>query len=151
MKVEKFLKAFGTPVFTVRPGDRLAETARSFGTLTGRRRYSLAVVCDDQDRVVGIVSLGDLAHAMGEHKERAAAMQVQDVMTREVISCRLDDDVEEALAIMARSNIRHMPVVEESRLVGLMARRDALEFLYEEAALDIKQLREYVFRSGARY
>ena len=58
-------------------------------------------------------------------------MLVRDVMTKDVVTCSIDDDIENVLKIMADTNIRHMPVVENGRLAGVLARRDALEFLYQ--------------------
>jgi CBS domain-containing protein len=58
-------------------------------------------------------------------------MLVRDVMTTDVTSCSLDDDLEDVLRTMADKGIRHTLVVEGGKLGGLVARRDALEFLYQ--------------------
>jgi CBS domain-containing protein len=78
-------------------------------------------------------------------------MLVRDVMTTDVTSCSLDDDLEQVLRTMADRGIRHTPVVEGGKLAGLVARRDALEFLYQQASLDAAHLTDWLFRSDARY
>jgi CBS domain-containing protein len=151
MKVSKLLKMHGMLVLTLHPEMTLAEAARRFAQPVGGRKVSLAVVCDSEEQVLGVTSLGDLTYALGQHEDKAAGMLVRDVMSRDVTTCGLDDDLENVLQTMADRGIRHTPVVEGGKLSGLIARRDALEFLYSQAALDAKNLTEWLFRSDARY
>jgi CBS domain-containing protein len=151
MKVSKLLKLHGMLMLTVHPEFTLAEAARRFGQPVGGRRFSLAVVTNHEDQLLGVISLGDIAHALGEHEEQAVRMLVKDVMTTNVVSCSLDDNLEDVLKIMADHGIRHAPVIENSRLAGLVARRDALEFLYQQTALDAAHLTDWLFRSDARF
>lgn len=151
MKVSRFLHLHGTLVITVREDNTLVETARRFSQPTGGRKFSLAVVCDDTDKLMGVISLGDIAYALAQHAERAAQMLVRDVMTTDVATCAPDDSVEDVLKAMAKRGIRHVPVVADGKLAGLLARRDALEFLYQEAALDVEHLSDWLFVSEARY
>lgn len=151
MKVSKLLKMHGMLLLTVNPDFTLAEAARRFATSVGGRRFSLAVVTNHDDQLLGVISLGDISHALGEHEEKAANMLVKDVMTTDVVSCSLDDSLDDVLRTMADKGIRHTPVVEGGKLAGLVARRDALEFLYQQASLDAAHLTDWLFRSDARY
>lgn len=151
MKVSKLLKLHGMLVLTLHPDMTLAQAARRFAQTVGGRKFSLAVVCDGEERVLGVISLGDLTYALGQQEDKAAGMLVRDVMSREVIICNPEDDVESVLQTMADRGIRHTPVVEAGKLSGLIARRDALEFLYSQTALDAENLTEWLFRSDARY
>lgn len=151
MKVSKLLRLHGMLVFTVHPDFTLAEAARRFAQPTGGRKFSLAVVSDADDKVLGVVSLGDISYALATHEEKAASMLVRDVMTKDVLTCSIDEDIEDVLRIMAENGIRHMPVVENGRLAGVLARRDALEFLYQQTALDVESLSEWLFHTEARY
>ena len=151
MKVSKLLNLHGMLILTVHPDFTLVEAARKFAKPVGSRRFSLAVVTDSDDRVVGVISLGDIAAALAQHEEKAAGMLVREIMTDNVITCTRDDDIEDVLKIMADSGIRHTPVVEGGKLAGVVARRDALEFLYQQASLDAAHLTEWLFRSDARY
>lgn len=151
MKVSKFIHLHGTLVMTVRPDNTLVETARRFSQPTGGRKFSLAVVCDDAEQVMGVVSLGDITNALARHGEKAASMLVRDIMTTDVSTCGPEDNVEDVLESMAKQGIRHVPVVNDDKLAGLLARRDALEFLYQQASLDVEQLSDWLFVSEARY
>ena len=151
MKVSKLLRLHGMLVFTVHPDFTLVQAARRFAQPTGGRKFSLAVVSDADDKVLGVVSLGDISYALATHEEKAASMLVRDVMTKDVLTCSIDEDIEDVLRIMAEKGIRHMPVVENGRLAGVLARRDALEFLYQQTALDVESLSEWLFHTEARY
>jgi CBS domain-containing protein len=151
VQVERFLGKYGGPVFTVTPETSVAECARRFGRLTGGKRYSVAVVCDPDERVVGVVSLGDVVHALGLHEEKTAKMTVGDIMTTNVYTCGLSDLLENVLKDMAERGIRHCPIVNDGKLAGLVARREALEFLYQWAQLDVDNLTGWLFSSHARY
>jgi CBS domain-containing protein len=151
MKVENFIEKNRGPVFTVNPQDTVAEVSRKFGEMVGDKRYSAAVVCEEGDKVVGIVSLGDITWTVGRLEEKAPKLEVSHIMTTDVASCTMDDMLEDVLKEMARRGIRHMPVVRDGRLIGLVARREALEFLYHWAKLDVDNLTDWLFNSEARY
>lgn len=151
MKVERYLGKYGGPVFSVHPETSIAEAARRFGVVTGGKRFSVAAVVDDDEKLLGVISLGDIAHTLGQHEEAAAKMQVKDVMTSNVFTCGADDVVEDVLKGLAERGIRHAPVVENGKLIGLVARREALEFLYQWAQVDVDHLTEWLFSSHARY
>lgn len=151
MKVTKLLKLHGMLVLTVAPDWTLAEAARRFSQPVGGRRFSLAVVIDAADQVVGVLSLGDISNALGIHEERAANLRVSEVMSAPALVCTRDDTLQGVLQTMAQRGIRHMPVVADGRLEGLVARRDALEALYQDTALEAEHLTEWLFRSDARF
>lgn len=151
MKVSKLLKLHGMLVLAMHPDLTLAEAGRQFGLKVGGRRFSVAAVTNSEDELLGVLSLGDIAHTLGKHEEKASTMVIRDVMTTEVLTCTMDDDLEDVLQRMADRGIRHMPVVENGKLAGLVSRRDALEFLYRQASLDVANLTDWLFRSDARY
>jgi CBS domain-containing protein len=120
MKVSKLLKLHGMLVLTVHPDFTLAEAARRFTHSVGGRRFSLAVVTNHEDQVLGVISLGDISNALGNYEEKAAKMLVEDVMTTDVTTCSLEDDLEDVLRTMAGQGIRHTPVIEGGKLAGLV-------------------------------
>ena len=151
MKVERYLGKYGGPVFTVGPETTVAEAARRFGHHIEGKRYSVAVVVEGEHHLAGVVSLGDITHALGLHEEEAPSMLVKEIMTTDVFTCTPNDLVEDVLKAMAEKGIRHTPVVEDGDLIGLVARREALEFLYQWAQVDVDHLTEWLFSSHARY
>lgn len=151
MLVERFLGKYGGQVFTVHPEETVATVARKFGEISGGKRYSVAVVCEEGDKVVGVVSLGDITWAVGRLEEKAPTLPVRHIMTEKVQACSLQDTLDDVLKRMAEHGIRHMPVVEDGRLKGLVARREALEFMYQWAQVDVDNLTGWLFSSHARY
>ncbi len=151
MKVAMFLEKSGGAVLTVRPSDTIAEVARKFGEPVAGKRYSMAVVCDEDGKVQGVVSLGDITWTVGRLEDRAPKLEVHHIMTKDVVSCSRDDLLEDVLKTMAERGIRHVPVIEDGKLAGQVARREAFEFLYQWAKLDVDRLTEWLFTSHARY
>ncbi len=146
MNVEAVLKTRGTNVVTVSPGDTVVEVARLFG----EKKSGIAIVCNADSDVIGVVSLGDIVHAVGARAAEALDQPVETIMTKDPAVCAPDDDIESALNIMEQLRIRHLPVVENGKLKGFVEQRNALETLYEGAALDFAQLRSYVIKPGGR-
>lgn len=146
MNVEAVLKSRGTNVVTVGPNDTVVEVARLFG----EKKSGIAIVCNADSDVIGVVSLGDIVHAVGARAADALGQAVETIMTKDPAVCAPGDDVESALNKMEELGIRHLPVVEDGKLKGFVEQRAALETLYEDAALDFAQLRSYVIRPGGR-
>lgn len=151
MQVEEYLGKHGRAVLTVKPTHTMAEAARGFSEPIDGKKYSCAVVVDDEEKVLGMLSLGDITWYVGRLEERAPKLEVRNMMTEDVVSCGRKELLEEVLGRMAERGIRHVPVVEDGRLIGLVARREALEFLYKWAKLDAENLTEWLFTSHARY
>ena len=147
MIVNRVLNAKGGDALTVHGEEKVVDVARLFE----QKRKGLAVVCNDDEHVIGVVSLGDIVHAIGFNEAAALDLPVRMIMTSDVATCRPDEEIESALRTMHERGIRHLPVVEDGKVKGLIEERGALEVLYEEASLDFSLLRNYVFRTGGRY
>ncbi|MDP6567774.1 MAG: CBS domain-containing protein [Alphaproteobacteria bacterium] len=144
MNVEQLLKTKGLEATTVDPKMTIAATAR---LLTERNR-GLALVCAADDTVLGVVSVIDISRAVGDFAADAAGMPVQDIMTVDFTFCRPGDSVERALLTMTERGIRHLPVVEDGTLKGLLNIRGVLEARFEEAELKAEELLKYVTGVG---
>lgn len=147
MNVVEVLKTRPSDVLTVGPEEEVLVVARLFE----QKRKGLIVVCDDDGQIAGVVSLGDIVHAIGHRGAEALELPVRTIMTTNACVCRTGDSTESALDKMRELGVRHLPVVDdEDRPVGLLEEKKALEVMYEDAALDFAQLRGYVFKAGAR-
>jgi CBS domain-containing protein len=146
MNVEAVLKTRGTNVVTVSPNDTVVDVARLFG----EKKSGIAIVCNSDKDVIGVVSLGDIVYAVGARAAGALDEAVETIMTKDPAICAPGDDIESALNTMENLGIRHLPVVENGKLKGFVEQRAALETLYEDAALDFAQLRSYVIKPGGR-
>lgn len=151
MKVESYVAEYGDKVLTVNPNDTVAQVARKFADMIGNRRYSVAVVCEEESKVVGVVSLGDITWTVGRLEDKAPSIEAHHIMTKDVETCGMEDLLDDVLKRMAKAGIRHMPVIKGGKLAGLVARREALEFMYKWAKLDVENLTVWLFDSHARY
>lgn len=144
MLISDILKAKGSDVVTVGPGDSLAAAARRIAD----RKKGLAVVCNDQERPLGMISVIDINRAVADHEERAPGMAVRDLMTTDIIVCAPGDSVEEALERMTTHEVRHLPVVQDGTLKGIVNMRDLLRSRFKEAEMTAAEMQRYVFGAG---
>ncbi len=151
LTVGRFLENHHQPALTLRPSNTVIDAAAAFTSTANGRKHSLAVVIDDNNRVVGVLSLGDIAVALARHLSAVIDKTVGEIMTPEVCAAAESERVTDVMARMREKNIRHMPVIAGGQLKGLITRKDALEGLYDDAQLEVQSLTEFVFRSGARY
>ena len=137
MKVETALAAKGREVATVHPSATLATVAQR---LRLERIGALVVV--EEGKVVGIISERDVVHAFAAYRAETSEIKVAEVMTRSVISCRREDSLTRVLGVMTRQRVRHLPVLEEGRLVGLISIGDAVKHRLDELELEAAVMRD---------
>jgi CBS domain-containing protein len=137
MKVETALAAKGREVATVHPSATLATVAQR---LRLERIGALVVV--EEGKVVGIISERDVVHAFAAHRAETSEIKVAEVMTRNVISCRREDSLTRVLGVMTRQRVRHLPVLEAGRLVGLISIGDAVKHRLDELELEAAVMRD---------
>jgi CBS domain-containing protein len=103
-----------------------------------------ALVVTAGGRVLGIVSERDIVRQL--HRMGAAVLDVEvaQLMAREVLSCRLDDDVDTIAATMTEQRTRHLPVVENGELAGLVSIGDVVSSRMRQLELDRGQLEQYI-------
>jgi CBS domain-containing protein len=147
MIVNRLLLAYPRAVLVVSPDDTIIDVSRRFE----EKKAGIAMVCDHGDQLVGVVSLGDVVHAIGAEGAAVLEQPVKSIMSADLVTVEPGDPIERALNKMTERGIRHIPVVDDGRLRGLIDKPTALQVLYEEAALDFTQLRNYVFKTGGRY
>jgi CBS domain-containing protein len=140
MSVRAILEAKGSQVATV-PADatiRVALDKLKIGN------YGALVVSDDGETVQGIISERDIVRAMAEHGNDLLTTPVARLMTRQVHTCRLSDKVKELMGVMTRHRIRHVPVVEDGRLCGLISIGDVVKTRVDELETETSVLRDYI-------
>jgi len=139
MLVAEILKDKGDAVFHIRPDARLAEAC---GELDGRGVGAL-IVCDE-DRVVGVVSERDVVRAMARGGAAALDRPVSDVMTAEVVFAAPSESVAILMSRMTDRRIRHLPVLREGRLAGVISIGDVVKCQIAEATQEAESLRTYI-------
>ncbi|OCC23983.1 hypothetical protein MB02_09235 [Croceicoccus estronivorus] len=117
----------------------VAEAARLLAT---HRIGALPVM--DGNAVIGIFSERDLLYSIAREGASALERTVGDVMTSPPITVERDTDVMEALGLMTRRRIRHLPVVERDRMIGLISIGDLVKVRVELAEAEADAMREYI-------
>jgi len=142
MSVEAILKNKGRNVFTIRPEHAVSEAA----ALMTAKRVGVAVVCDAKNRVVGVVSERDIVNGITQYSKGVVDMPVRNIMTSPVVSCDPGDSVKKIMEVMTERRIRHLPVIENDELVGMVSIGDAVNFRLKEAQLEVGVLRDLAAR-----
>ena len=144
MTLQEILSAKGTKVFTIAPDATLEETV---GELVKQRVGSL-VVCDrhlkEGEQLVGIVTERDLLYHLGSCKGTLGKAKVSEIMTREVITGTPDEPVEEVMGLMTAKRIRHLPVLSDGRLVGMVSIGDVVKVQHDKLALENQAMKDYI-------
>lgn len=142
MIVAELLKAKGTQVVTTGPEKTIATTAR----LLTSKKIGAVVVKDARGRIIGIISERDIVRGVAKDGEKALEMKVADLMTSDLVSCKQEDDLMEVMALMTNRRVRHLPVVEDDKLKGILSIRDVIKIRLEESQTEVDVLRDYVLR-----
>lgn len=119
--------------------------------LFGQSRADLIVVCNDADKMVGVVSKTDIVSRISRCQGHACTTMVATVMTQEVVRCQPSDSLQHAWTLMKKSGFAHLPVIDtDGRPLGMLYARDALQALLGEAEYEEDLLRDYVMGIGYR-
>lgn len=139
MTVRAILDTKGHHVQSVEPGAKLADAIK----LLSERRIG-AVLVLSQGRIEGILSERDIVRVLGERGASVLEEPVSSVMTRKVVSCREKDTVSAIMEVMTNGKFRHLPVVEDGRVVGLISIGDVVKWRVGEYEREQEALREYI-------
>lgn len=139
MTVRAILSAKGHQVVSVEPDARLSAAVK---ILSDQQIGSVLVMTGE--RVDGILSERDVVHALNARGAGALDEPVSAAMTRKVVSCRLSDTVAHLMEVMTAEKFRHLPVVEDDRLVGLVSIGDVVKLRVQEYEVEQEALRDYI-------
>ena len=107
-----------------------------------------ALLVTENDKIVGIYTERDYLYK-GENEGRAAKdTKIKDVMVAKMITVTMDTTVEQCMGLMKQYNVRHLPVVENDQLVGLVSMRDVMFAALENKESEIRGLENYILGSG---
>jgi len=107
-----------------------------------------AVLVINDGRVVGILSERDCVRRLDLQGRASRATKVEDIMTTKVLYVEGSQSLDECVAIMIDKNIRHLPVYEEGKLIGIISVRDALKEMVDYQKFMISQLEHYITGGG---
>jgi CBS domain-containing protein len=140
MKVKDVLNHKGRAVITVRPEASLVTSIHRMAL----ERVGALVVSEDGVHLAGILSERDIVRVLAERGAEILdnSLRVDAVMTRHVHTCTPEDLIKDVMGVMTRSRIRHLPVIENERLAGMISIGDVVKNRLEEVELEASVLRE---------
>ena len=139
MTVRAILDSKGHQIQSVEPEAKLSAAIK----LLGERKIG-AVLVMSKGRIEGILSERDIVRVLGQRGAGALDEPVSEVMTRKVISCRQNDTVGAIMEMVTTGKFRHLPVVEDERVVGLISIGDIVKWRVQEYENEQEALRQYI-------
>jgi CBS domain-containing protein len=140
MKVSAILKDKGDKVVTASPEDTVAAVAE----LLKREKIGAVVVTGAGGLVVGILSERDIVRAIPAKGVDLLESRAADLMTRDVVTCTPDMDVDDVRKLMTEGRFRHIPVMVDSELTGIVSVGDVVKQRLDELEAEAGALRSYI-------
>lgn len=139
MKLQDILEIKGRRVHTIRPEATLADVVE---TLVRHNCGSL-VVCDGE-QMVGIITERDILRACATQGDGLHDCHVRDHMTPNPITARLESDVEDIMGLLTENRIRHLPITQQDRLIGIISIGDVVKAQHDALSLENHFLKSYI-------
>src|ERR1700729_3214635 len=139
MTVRAILDTKGHQIQSVQPEEKLSPAIK----IRSERKIG-AVLVMSAGRIKGILSERDIVRVLGERGAAVLEEPVSAVMTRKVISCKPSDTVGAIMEMMTLGKFRHLPVIDDSRVVGLISIGDIVKWRVREYESEQEALREYI-------
>ncbi len=139
MTVARIINEKGRDVVTIGPGASLAEVA----ALLAEKRIG-AVLVVDGGSIQGILSERDIVRGLARHGGDILQKLAADCMTSRVVTCRPEDTINDVMQKMTTGRFRHLPVLENGRLAGIVSIGDIVKRRIEEVEREAEQIREYI-------
>jgi CBS domain-containing protein len=140
MNVKDILARKGDDVLTIEPTATLATAME----MLARRRIGALVITGADRRIVGIISERDIVRVLVERGTEMLQSPVSEIMTRKVVSCGQNETIAEIMERMTAGKFRHVPVVEQGRLIGIVSIGDIVKARLEELENEQDALRDYI-------
>lgn len=144
MHVAAVLKRKGNRIVAATQTDTVAAIAE----LLTEHRIGAVLVLEADGSPLGILSERDIVRAIARQGADALSRPAAELMTRELVTGAPTDTVADLMAVMTERRIRHIPIVEDGRIVGLISIGDAVKARIDDAELEVESLRGFVAGIG---
>jgi CBS domain-containing protein len=139
MRISDIVRHKGSAVYTMAPSDTVGALVKALA------EHNIgAIVVVDGDSVAGIVSERDVVRRLAEKGESLLSATVREIMTADVLTCGLQDDIDKVAEIMTERRIRHMPIVSADGLAGIISIGDVVSSRMRQLEQDRGQLEHYI-------
>jgi CBS domain-containing protein len=140
MKVRDVLKLKGSEVYTIGPDQTVLDAV----AMLMQHRIGALLVRDATGTVSGIISERDVLRECLHRSVDLGRIPVREAMTKDPVVCVPDDEVDYAMGIVTNNRVRHLPVMESSRVAGMISIGDLVKASLEEAEYENRYLKEYI-------
>jgi CBS domain-containing protein len=142
MFIEDILRDKGSNVFSIEPEATLDDVVQSLV----RHNCGSLVVCrkTDPSVLVGIITERDILRACAKHRCPLDQLRVSEVMTSNVVTGTPRDDLEHIMGLMTENRVRHLPIVQDGRLLGLISIGDVVKFQHQQITVENHYLKTYI-------
>ena len=144
MSVAQILSSKGRAIHTAMASDKLETIAKTLAD----KRIGSVVITDAKGAIAGIVSERDIVRAVARNGAGALDLPASSVMSNEVQTCAPSDSEAELLAVMTAHRIRHLPVMENGRLAGMISIGDVVKFRIEVIEREAEDMKSYIATAG---
>ena len=145
MKVKDILASKANAIISfIGPNDKVTDAVRFMCD----SHIGSLLVQDEKGSPLGIITERDVLRAVNDSSASYESLLVSDIMTTELICCLLGDDISYVMKILTKNKIRHLPIVEKKRVVGLISIGDVIKCSLEESRVENRRLQDYLQLSG---
>ncbi len=139
MKVKELLSIKGIECFSVMSSQTLLDAAKQMAECSIG-----ALLVIDKGKLVGIVTERDVVKSLAAEKAECKDIRIKDVMTKNILISKPGDDLEYVMAVMTQNKIRHLPIVDDHGLVGLLSMRDVVKVLVKNLKAENQYLKDMI-------
>lgn len=139
MSIENILKHKGSKVVTIAPATTVSVAARRLRI----DRIGAVIVSSDGQHIEGILSERDIVQGLSEHGAGVIDMPVSGLMSRHVVTCGPGSGISEVMRLMTQHRIRHLPVVDNGVLCGIVSIGDVVKSRLEDMEMETSVLRDF--------
>lgn len=140
MNVAAILKSKGRAVSTVRPDATLLDVSLKLA----QKKIGAIIIVGDGGVLGGIISERDVIRAIAEHGADALKLPVSQVMTKAVVTCTEMSPIDELMELMTKGRFRHLPVIEDDKLIGIVSIGDVVKNHIAEVEMEVTAMRGYL-------
>jgi len=140
MKIRDVLKVKGSQVYSIDPEQTVLDAV----AILMQHRIGALLVRDAGGAVSGIISERDVLRECLHRSADLGRILVRDVMTRDLVVCEPDDDVDYAMSMVTKNRVRHLPIMEGDRVAGIISIGDLVKAGLDEAEYENRYLKEYI-------
>jgi CBS domain-containing protein len=141
MKLKDILKVKGSQVWTIQE----KQTVRDALHILANQNIGALLVLDEDERIIGIISERDIIRGCGYNPKGLTESQVGQLMTREIIIGSPEDEINYIMGVMTENRVRHIPVVADGKLQGIVSIGDVVKSQLEAQQYEIHYLKEYIY------